>query len=82
MLHHCHSSIKTSYEDIGSSSSSSSIQISDRNKLLTNGVICLMHHHIAVVANCHFSTIKLLLSYKHMMDLNTANVTTIRWKWK
>jgi hypothetical protein len=45
MLHHCHNSIKTSYEDIGSSSS---IQIGDRNKLPTNGVICLIHHHIVV----------------------------------
>jgi len=35
MLHHCHSSIKTSYEDIGSSST----QIGDRNILLTNGVM-------------------------------------------
>ena len=51
MLHHCHSCIKTSYEDIGNSSNSSSIQIGDRSILLTNGVICLMHHHI-VLANC------------------------------
>lgn len=70
------SSIKTFYEDISSNNS----QSGDRNILLTNGV---MFFNGSSYSGVELSSLNNKYAvYKHMIDLNTGNVTTVAWEWK
>lgn len=67
------SSIKVSYEDISS-------QSSDANILLTNGV--MLFNASSYTGDELSSLNNKYAIYKHMVDENMGNVTTVAWEWK
>ncbi len=67
------SSIKVSYEDISS-------QSSDANILLTNGV--MLFNASSYTGDELSSPNNKYAIYKHMVDENMGNVTTVAWEWK